>query len=860
MMKRLTQLFFFFAFFLVAVAAQPASAQTGEAIGVRVIPNPERLSPSAWYRANVPNPGNAVPLEVDGYPAVRDGRTVYVSGTNYDAATKTLYSNVYLISHSDTTREDVKAVFDEFLRQFRLNTNIKDATVRAQMRRDMRRANDINTIKVLLVDYQKKTGRYPLFEAGSYLPHTTYSTWPSWQTSLGNLLGKALPVDPRNEFIGCKDPYNARTCWSESVRQFACPAEAFVYGYRAGDSGAAYALFTNFEYTGPGTWQNITILQQSSDQCFNFNAGDTTDTDADGVAMAIDNCPVVNNAGQEDTDGDKVGNACDACPADPLNDQDNDGVCGNTDNCPTVANPDQTDVDGDGIGDACDYQTCGNNLTEGTEVCDTLSGVSEFQRCAPDCRSIEGVAYCGDKVVQTPNEQGITEECDGNNETEVCPDPINGYKAQRIRVCRNTCRFTPFTACTPLEVCGDGVINGFEQCDDKEKNGVQCEAAYGQTCEYCNKVCKVKTAQGPRCGDGIAQKDLGEQCDESQNNGRRCVPSYGRSCSFCDSSCKVEVVQGPFCGNGARDLPFEECDAGQFVDTPCEPEPTYFYKRRDCVVQPTAQNRACTWGAYEACRQVGSCGDGIVNGPEKCDDAKTPGICVSCQRANTVAMVNYTVTSRRANHTYCLGSKPDWWGDGITCDWNTAGDDAVISRPWNGGPAEWWQRTWNLPLPMIVNKITHHDWSCGSKTRALYLGGTEKYFDAYWMRAGMHCDGSDNIIISTDIANITADKVGITPGAGGYLTGKISFSWNKNISTNEGIVVLEQLSTRRWLGNGGLPADSYDLTVSGNNALVWFGNTTQTEYGAGTLSTSSNTTYVLACIDVNSNRKCDFLE
>src|SRR5690606_5760864 len=126
---------------------------------------------------------------------------------NYDPNTKTLYSNIYLISHSDTAREDVKAVFDEFLRQFRLNTNIKDEIIKQQLRRDMRRANDLSSIRTMLEDYQRRTGRYPSFEAGSYLPSTTYSTWPSWQTTLGNLLGKALPVDPRNQFIGCKDPY-----------------------------------------------------------------------------------------------------------------------------------------------------------------------------------------------------------------------------------------------------------------------------------------------------------------------------------------------------------------------------------------------------------------------------------------------------------------------------------------------------------------------------------------------------------------------------------------------------------------------------------------------------------------------------
>jgi hypothetical protein len=59
-----------------------------------------------------------------------------------------------------------------------------------------------------------------------------------------------------------------------------------------------------------------------------------TDTDADGVVDADDNCANVANAAQTDADADAIGDACDNCPAD--------------------ANTDQADDDGDGVGDACD--------------------------------------------------------------------------------------------------------------------------------------------------------------------------------------------------------------------------------------------------------------------------------------------------------------------------------------------------------------------------------------------------------------------------------------------------------------------------------------------------------------------------
>ena len=52
------------------------------------------------------------------------------------------------------------------------------------------------------------------------------------------------------------------------------------------------------------------------------------DSDQDGFADAVDNCPMVGNADQRDHDGDARGDACDACPhlIDTAADTDHDGV------------------------------------------------------------------------------------------------------------------------------------------------------------------------------------------------------------------------------------------------------------------------------------------------------------------------------------------------------------------------------------------------------------------------------------------------------------------------------------------------------------------------------------------------------
>lgn len=60
------------------------------------------------------------------------------------------------------------------------------------------------------------------------------------------------------------------------------------------------------------------------------------DSDNDGVADFLDNCPTVRNTQQADQDQDAVGNPCD--------------------NCPVHFNPTQADRDGDSVGDICDAE------------------------------------------------------------------------------------------------------------------------------------------------------------------------------------------------------------------------------------------------------------------------------------------------------------------------------------------------------------------------------------------------------------------------------------------------------------------------------------------------------------------------
>jgi len=193
---------------------------------------------------------------------------------------------------------------------------------------------------------------------------------------------------------------------------------------------------------------------------------------------------------------------------------------------------------------------------------------------------------CGDGVVEG------TEECDEG--------PLNGGPGHCSRDCR-----------TSAAVCGDGVVQaaGGEVCDDGERNG-----QYGR----CAGDCRGPAA---RCGDGLRQAEH-EVCDDGDaHNG-----SYGR----CAAGCRGPAA---FCGDGHVDAQHESCDDG-----PANGEPGRC--PRDC--QPVvgcgdgvpAGEEVCddglANGTYGHCRAdcTGpgpACGDGLVQPPEACDDGVLNG-------------------------------------------------------------------------------------------------------------------------------------------------------------------------------------------------------------------------------------------
>jgi cysteine-rich repeat protein len=179
------------------------------------------------------------------------------------------------------------------------------------------------------------------------------------------------------------------------------------------------------------------------------------------------------------------------------------------------------------------------------------------------------ILRCGDGLVNLPG--------------ETC-DPPGSVAGASGNLCRTDCT-----------VCGDGHMNGGEQCDDGNNvNGDGCE-------NNCTPT--------PRCGDGLVNLP-GETCDPPGS-------VAGASGNLCRADCTV-------CGDGHMNGG-EQCDDGNNVNGDgCENNCTPTSRCGDGIVGPgeTCDPPGSVAGASgNLCRpDCTVCGDGHMNGGEQCDD------------------------------------------------------------------------------------------------------------------------------------------------------------------------------------------------------------------------------------------------
>jgi len=235
-----------------------------------------------------------------------------------------------------------------------------------------------------------------------------------------------------------------------------------------------------------------------------------------------------------------------------------DPICGDG----LIKGTEQCDDDNSSSGDGCSMlcrtengwtcngepsvcQKCGNSIREGTEQCD--GGAN----CTATCTTITPPAsICGNGLLETG------ETCDDNNTSggdgcsSNCLSVETGFSCTAIPQQRSIC----------AGICGDGMIKGAEQCDDDDLSSGDgcsstCQRETGYSCSGTPSVCSLSTTPA-ECGDGLVEGN--EDCDDDNK----------RSGDGCSSICKEETgwecddepsVCNTICGDG-NIKGDEECD------------------------------------------------------------------------------------------------------------------------------------------------------------------------------------------------------------------------------------------------------------------------------------------------------------
>ncbi|MBN2724737.1 MAG: hypothetical protein JXR95_11760 [Deltaproteobacteria bacterium] len=325
-----------------------------------------------------------------------------------------------------------------------------------------------------------------------------------------------------------------------------------------------------------------------------------------------------------------------------------------------------------GTGDGCD---CGCGIID-PDCADSTINSCNYNECTegyvPDSSSnwlcVEDL--CGNGIIDAG------ESCDGTDLGENdCTTVPGGFESGELS-CTENCTFNN-TACIVGADCGNGVIDGMEECDGTDFGGEDCTTIPGDYTGgdlICDSNCTIVTGgctgntwtcnsayygtdDGCDCGCGIVDPD--------------CLNSTSVVCEYeyCDSGFIVDPDENNLCivdpcGNGIIDAG-EDCDGTELGGYDCLSIPGGFESGE------LTCNSECKFDT-DACVVSADCGNGVIDGLEECDGSELGGNdCTTVTGGfiggNLSCSSSCTYDTSSCNYTGWTCDE-SYYGDGSYCD------------------------------------------------------------------------------------------------------------------------------------------------------------------------------------------------